>query len=63
MKVGMHRKCSKYLDKNDPIDRAILELVKENTLNVGFINLNNDNSKNISGYSKKIFPTKTKHTS
>ena len=63
MKVGMHRKCSKYLDKNDPIDSAILELVKENTLNVGFINLDNDNSKSLNKYSKKILPTKTSHTS
>jgi hypothetical protein len=63
MKVGLHLKCNKYLDKNDPIDSAILELVKENTLRVNFVDINKGNRKYLKEYSTIIFPAKGSHTS
>ena len=63
MTEGMDAKITKYLNKKDPIDNAILELIKEDKLKIDFIEINDGNKKYIKEYSKNILPSKVKHTS
>ena len=62
MSWGRDLKYDKYLDKNDPIDNAILELIEEGKLKIGFVKIN-DNSGNMNDYSRDILPLRGKNTS
>ena len=60
---GWRINYSKYLDKKDPIDNAILDLIKQGKLKVGFVEVGHDDSDSVEDYSRKNLATNVKHTS
>jgi len=63
MQEGMHLKFNKYLNKKDPIDNAILELIKEDKLKIGFVKVGNENTDKQELYSRHNLAVRAKHTS
>ena len=63
MVEGMDSKFYRFLDKNKPIDNAILELIKEDILKVNFIHVKSEKNNHLKNYSQNILPAKIKHTS
>ena len=53
----------KYLNKKDPIDNVILELIKKNKLKIGVVKVFNENPDNLEWYSKQNLSLNVKHTS
>lgn len=63
MSWGRDLKYDKYLNKDDPIDNAILELIKEGKLTIGFVKINDDSKEDMKGYSRDILPHRGNNTS
>jgi len=63
MHWGRDVKYDKFLNKNDPIDNAILELIEEGKLKIGFVKINDDNRGDIQDYSRDVLPHRGKKTS
>jgi hypothetical protein len=53
--VGMDINYNKYLKNNNPIDNAILELIKEDKLKIKIVIVGNENPKNIKDYTRHNF--------
>jgi hypothetical protein len=43
MLKGLHLRSSKFLNKKDPIDNAILQLIKKDILKISIVKLNSKN--------------------
>jgi hypothetical protein len=53
----------KLLNKKDPLDQMILELVKENELRVNFVEVKGEDKVHHQEYSREKLPHKGKYTS
>lgn len=63
MSWGRDLKYEKFLNKDDPIDNAILEFIEEGKLTVGFVKINDNNSRDMKDYSRDILLHRGKNTS
>jgi hypothetical protein len=63
MSWGRGFKYDKYLNKDDPIDNAILELIEEGKLTIGFVKINDDNKEDTEEYSRDILHHRGKNIS
>lgn len=61
MRWGQNTKYGKYLNKDDPIDSAILELIEEGKLKVGFVKINDRGD--MKDYSQDILLDRSKNLS
>lgn len=53
----------KLLNKNDPLDKQIIKLVKQGRLKVCIVSIGPENEHSSEKYSYKHLPSKGKHTS
>jgi len=60
---GRLNKCHKFLDKNDPIDKVILDLSKKGILKVGFIKIRCENKEDKGVYSRNNLSSSSKYSS
>jgi hypothetical protein len=60
---GMHKKCHKFLDKKDPIDKVILDLSRKGILKVGFIKIRCENKEEKGVYSRDNLSSSGKYSS
>jgi len=64
-KKGKETDYTRLLNKNDPLDRRILELAEKGKLNVEAVKVheNSESRYPFDGYSRKSLPHRGKHTS
>ena len=53
----------KILDRREPIDKLILELVNNGELDIGFVKVNSDRNNKLNKYSQDSIINRGKHTS
>ena len=53
----------KLLDRREPLDKLILELVNKGELDIGFVEVNDSKDHQLKKYSRNSIPHRGKHTS